>query len=150
MHPGSKSAYVKIFLTLTDLHFMHNSGSNQEVLAGTLQGMLPAWNRYSVLLFIHVSIYDMILTAYEDTGRTVESVRRSELTTGNLNQKVGPRVRRLAPFAYDMIQTEIKLVIRQHLDSLSVNQYRLTNANRQRTFCAFFAASPDGSWSTSP
>jgi hypothetical protein len=131
----------EISSTITDLHFMHNSGNNQEALVRILQRMLSAWNGYSVLLIIHVSVYDMILTAYEDTGWTVESVRRSELSAWNLNQKVGPRIRRLTPFAYDVIETEIKLIICQHLESLSVGPIRTdrreSSTNLLRTFRRF-------------
>ena len=68
-----------------------------------------------MLLGFHVPIYDVIFAAHKNAGRSIKTVGRSQLTTGNLNQQICARIGRFTPFSNDMIEAQVQLIIRQHL-----------------------------------
>lgn len=84
---------------------------------------------------VHVFPDDVILRADEDTGRPVEPVGLSVLTTRNwhvsgypsarwtdertLDKQVRSSIRWLAPFPHDVVQTQVQLVEGQVLECIS-------------------------------
>ena len=62
-----------------------------------------------------MSVNDMVFAAYKHTRGSVITVRGRELATGDLHEQVGAWVRGFAPFSYDMVETEVQFIVRQHL-----------------------------------
>lgn len=68
------------------LHLVHHSSDDEDTSVWPLERLATAWNRYTMLGAIHVSVDDVILTTNEHTRRTLKSFRRSHLTARNLYQ----------------------------------------------------------------
>lgn len=68
-----------------------------------------------MLWCIHVTVDNVVFATYKHSRRAIESIGCCKLPTRYLHEKVRPRVGRFAPFSYDVIETEVKLVICEHL-----------------------------------
>ena len=77
--------------------------------------MPPSRDGNTVLWCVHMSVNDMVFAAYKHTRGSVITVRGRELATGDLHEQVGAWVRGFAPFSYDMVETEVQFIVRQHL-----------------------------------
>ena len=62
-----------------------------------------------------MAVDDVVFATYKHPRWAIESVRCCELPTRNLHEKICSRISRFAPFSYDMVETEVELVIREHL-----------------------------------
>jgi hypothetical protein len=99
----------------TNLHLMHDGSSDDNAAVGVPDRIPPLRNRNAVLKRVHMPVDDVVFGANEDTRRAVKPIRGRDLSTRNLDEKIGATVCRLAPFAYNMVQTEVQLIICQHL-----------------------------------
>jgi hypothetical protein len=64
-----------------------------------------------MLRCVRISVDDMVFRAHENTRGTIESLGRCKLTTWNLYKEVCFRICWLAPFSYDVVETQIKFVV---------------------------------------
>src|ERR1700683_1589652 len=77
--------------------------------------MLSTWYWHAMLRRIHMTINNVVFATHQHARRSIETVRRRQLTTWNLDKQICPWICRLTPFAYNMIQTQVKLVVCEHL-----------------------------------
>ena len=100
----------------THLHLVHDSRSDDESPLWVLERMSPTryWN--TMLWRVHMPVDYVVLTAYKHARWTVIAIRSCKLATRYLHKEIGPRIGRFTPFPHNMVQTEVKLVIRKHLD----------------------------------
>jgi len=73
-----------------------------------------------MLFVVHVPVDNVVFATNEDTGWAIKLVRRRRLAARHLDKEVRARVRGLAPFADHMVQTEVELIERQHLQKLKL------------------------------
>ena len=132
-----------------DLDLMHRARGDDETSIWIPQRVIPPRNGNAMCWPVHVAIHDMVFAAYKHTRGSVITVRGRELAAGDLHEQVGAWVRGFAPFSYDMVETEVQFVVRQHLRaSHPIRDARSTRTMRL-TFSALLNASPVGSWSDS-
>jgi len=58
---------------------------------------------------------NVVFAAHQHARWSIETIRRRQLTTRNLDEEICPWICRLAPFTYNMIQTQVEFVVCQHL-----------------------------------
>lgn len=67
--------------------------------------------------------HDVVLTAHQHAGRTFKPIRLGRLSAGNLDEKVGPVIRRDRFLSDDVVEAEIEFIKGEHLRNrgLSMN-----------------------------
>ena len=85
----------------------------------------------------------MVFAANQHTRWSIVAVRRRQLTTRNLNEEVRAWIGWFAPLAHDVVQSEVELVVCEHLWDASV--LGRSGDALSRTFSALLNASPVGS-----
>ncbi len=62
-----------------------------------------------------MTVDNVVLAAYKHPRRAIKPVRCCELSTRYLHEEVRSRVGGFTPFSHDVVETKVKLVIREHL-----------------------------------
>lgn len=70
------------------LHLVHDCSDNQDTTIRVLQRMIPTGYWDTMCWSVHVSVYDVVLTTDEDSGRPIKSLGRRKLTTWHLDKQV--------------------------------------------------------------
>jgi hypothetical protein len=120
----------------THPHLVHDGAGDDDPPLGISKRMSAFGNGNAVLAGALMLVDDVVLGANEHARRAVKLLRRGGLTSGycqqgsevseaneqrgrkperTLNEKVGARIGRLAPLADDVVESEVELVVGEHL-----------------------------------
>lgn len=133
-------------MTGTHPHLVHDGARDDESTIRVGERVSALGDGYTVFLGSLVLVDDVVLGADENTRGSIKLLRRARLSSRyctyhdmsvepcievegrTLNEQVRSRVSRLAPLSNDVIQSQIELVVRQHLYPHLVS-YRVTLYN---------------------
>jgi len=87
---------------------VHAPGNDHEPTVLVFQDMLPAGDRAAQLGLVEVLPGDVVFRAHQHTRGPVRASRDGD-------EEIGAIVNRVAPLAHNVVETEVELVVRQHL-----------------------------------